>query len=48
MQSIIVIIYNILHNNNKSYEKNKERIGMFKYSKKKKNVIKEKTVKLFL
>lgn len=24
MQSIIVIIYNILHNNNKSYEKSKE------------------------
>lgn len=35
MQSIIVIIYNILHNNNKSYEKSEERIRIFKYSEKK-------------
>lgn len=35
MQSIIVIIYNILDNNNKSYEKSEERIRIFKYSEKK-------------
>lgn len=35
MQSIIVIIYNILHNNNKSYEKSERCVRIFKYSEKK-------------
>lgn len=35
MKSIIVIIYNILHNNNKSYEKSK---GVYEYL----NILKKK------
>lgn len=37
MQSIIVIIYNILHNNNKSYEKSK---GVYEYL----NILKKRII----